>query len=240
MPQYKRPPIVEAIVEVRIGNPIAMATVERLRDKLIGSYPLPPQSIITANFELGEVSSRVIQHELQGYKLTAADGAGLVTIGPHIIGTSRLAPYEGWKSFIETARENWGIWKRHVGWQKIVRIGVRYINRIDIPAEAINIDDYLTFSIKGPALALPPMSSFTINEARPLGKDDCHLILNAGLVPSPLVKTTSLLLDVDISRGTDLPQNDEDLWAFVDRIREHKNFVFEGCITDRARELFSK
>jgi uncharacterized protein (TIGR04255 family) len=241
MPEYKRPPIVEAVVEVRIGGPIALATVERLRERLIESHPLPPQSIITANVEFREDSTRVLQHELQGYRLTAGDGAGLVTIGPHSISTSRLAPYEGWESFVATARQNWDIWKRLAGWQKIVRIGVRYVNRIDIPADHdVNIDDYLTFSIKGPALALPPISSFAINEARPLGKDDCHLILNAGLVPSPLLKTTSLLLDLDISRVTDLPQNDEALWAFVDRIREHKNFVFEGCITAQARELFNK
>jgi uncharacterized protein (TIGR04255 family) len=231
---------VEAIVEVSIGNPIAMTVVERLRDKLLESYPLPPQALITANVELRSDTASVVQQQVQGFKLTASDGAGLVTIGPRSIGTSRLAPYEGWESFIASARTNWDIWKRQVGWQKIVRIGVRYINRIDIPASAaVSIDDYLTFSIKGPALELPPMTSFAINEVRPLGKDECQLILNAGLVPSPLVKTISFLLDLDISRDTDLPQNDEALWAFVERIREHKNFIFEGCITDRARELFN-
>jgi uncharacterized protein (TIGR04255 family) len=46
------------------------------------------------------------------------------------------------------------------------------------------------------------------------------------------------LLDVDVSRETDLPQNDDGLWDFVNKVRAHKNFVFEACITNRARELF--
>lgn len=240
MPQYKRPPITEAVVEVRVADPIPMATLERVRDKLFEFYPLPAQSLVSANIEIGPDAPHVIQ-QVQGYRLTAADGAGLVTIGQQFISTSRLPPYDGWESFIAAARNNWKIWKRLVEWRKIVRIGVRYVDRIDVPADGlVNIDDYLTFSIKGPSLELPPLTSFAINEVRPLGKDDCQLILNAGLVPSPLVKTTSFILDLDISRDVDLPQNDETLWAFIERIRQHKNFVFEGCITNKARELFSR
>jgi len=241
MPHYKRPPITEAVVEVSIEAPIGMPFVERVRDKLVEHYPPPVQSIITANFEFRPDGSHVVQNQVRGYKLTAGDGAGLVNVGQQSIGTSRLPPYEGWESFVAAARRNWDIWKRQVGWQKISRIGVRYINRIDIPTSGpINIEDYLTFSTRGPALDFPPMTSFAINTVRPLGKDDCLLILNAGLVPSPLVKTTSLLLDLDISRVTDLPQNDDGLWTFIDQIRQHKNVVFEGCITDQTRALFDK
>ena len=118
---------------------------------------------------------------------------------------------------------------------------MRYLNRLDIPTnEPINIDDYLTFSIKGPPLDLPAMHSFAIQEARPLGRDNCHIVLNAGLVPSPLIRTTSLLLDIDVNRTDELPQNDDGLWSFVERVREYKNMIFEACITDRARELFDR
>jgi uncharacterized protein (TIGR04255 family) len=242
---YKRPPITEAVVEVRIGTPIGINVVERVRDRLMQSYPVPPQMLISADIALTEEPTKptMVRPHVQGYRLTAADGAGLVSIATNFISTSRLAPYEGWDLFIATARANWEIWKRAVGWQKIVRIGVRYLNRIDIPfvdGRTIDIDDYLTFTIRGPSLDLPPIASFAINEVRPLGRDSCQLILNAGLVPSPLVKTISFLLDVDINREVELPQNDEGLWALIDQIRSHKNFVFEGCITDRARELFNR
>jgi uncharacterized protein (TIGR04255 family) len=243
MPQlYKRPPITEAVIEIRIDSPIAMDRVERIRERLVEAYPLPPQKVMLLNFEFQEQSPRV-QQQLQGYRLTAPDGAGVVTIGPNVIATSRLAPYEGWESFVASGRSNWKIWKRVVGWQKVTRIGVRYINRIDIPTpenEPINVDDYLLFSLRRPDLGLPPLQSFAMNAVTPLGKDDCKLIINAGSMPSPLVKTVSFILDIDISKETDLPQNDEGLWALINRIRDYKNFVFEGCITELSRELFNK
>ena len=242
MPKYKRPPITEAVVEVRVEGPIPMETIERVRDRLRQFYPAPEQMLIETNFELRGTEARTFTPTPAGFRMTAGDGASLVSVGPHSIGTSTLPPYEGWEAFIATAQRNWEIWKKLIGWMKIVRIGVRYLNRIDIPSisNTLNIDDYLTFTIKGPPLDLPPMNSFAINETRPLGEDDCDLILNAGLVPSPLVKTLSLLLDVDISRSVDLPQNDEALWALVNRMRDHKNLIFEACITGRARELFDQ
>ena len=240
MPRYKRPPITEAVVEVRIATSIAMATVGRVRDRLKEYYPLEGQLRAT-NVEIGETTARVLGEQLQGYRLTAADGASIVSVTTQSVSTSRLPPYDGWESFITDARRNWEIWKRVVGWQKIARVGVRYLNRLDVPTEApVSVDDYLTFTIKGPPLDLPPMHSFAIQEARPLGKDHCQLVLNAGLVPSPLIRTMSLLLDIDVSRMDELPQNDEGLWAFVDRVREYKNLIFEACITDRARELFDR
>src|SRR5947209_2280742 len=112
---YKRPPITEAAVEVRIEGEINLKLVERVRDRLLQSYPLPPQSLFGADVELREDASTRVQQHFLGYRLTAADGAGLVSVGPQFISTSRLAPYEGWESFIATARTNWDVWKRVVG-----------------------------------------------------------------------------------------------------------------------------
>jgi uncharacterized protein (TIGR04255 family) len=242
MQHYKRPPITEAVVEFRFGNTIPMATIEKVRDRLVEYYPLPVQTFMTANLEiLQDASTRVLERE-HGYRLTAGDGTGVVTVAPHLISTSRLAPYEGWESFVEGARRNWDVWKKQVGWQKVARVGVRYVNRIDIPAtdELLHIEKYLTFSLSGPAIDLPPLQSYALNAVRALGKDDCKLVLNSGLVASPLVKTVSVLLDLDISREVEVPQNDETLWALVNRIREYKNEIFEACITEQARELFQR
>ena len=184
MPRYKRPPITEAVVQVTIATPIALATVERVRDRLREYYPLESQLRAT-NVEIGETAARVLNEQVQGYRMTASDAASIVSATTQFIATSRLPPYDGWESFIADARRNWDIWKRVVGWQKIARVGVRYLNRLDVPTEVpISIDDYLTFTIKGPPLDLPPMHSFAIQETRPLGKDHCQLVLNAGLVPS--------------------------------------------------------
>jgi len=89
-----------------------------------------------------------------------------------------------------------------------------------------------------PSIGAPPITNFALNAVGPLGQDDFTLILNASNAPSPLLDTMSFIIDLDISREKDLPQNEDALWSLIDGVRAHKNRVFEACITDKTRELF--
>jgi uncharacterized protein (TIGR04255 family) len=239
---YKRPPIVEAVIEVQVGTPIAKETLDKLQRQFLENYPAPPQMETQYDFQLSEEKAN-FQARLSAYKLTSADGANIVLIGPSRIGTVRLAPYEGWDAFVTRARDNWDLWKRAVGWQRITRIGVRYINRIDIPnpSEApIELAEYSTVSPRMPTgIGLSAMGNFTVNTVAAIGNAGHQLILNVGAMPSPLVKTQSFMLDIDVSLDQGLPQNDEGLWSVVNGIREIKNTIFEACVTPKSRHLFS-
>jgi uncharacterized protein (TIGR04255 family) len=244
---YKKPPITEAVIVITVRQPLSEDVLDRIHKRLLDEYPAPIQRTQSTPFEI-EVSETgpklKASASTPGYKLTAADGAGVVMLSPNQIGTSRLAPYEGWEPFAARAKENWEAWKRLAGWREIARIGVRFINRLDIPLEsegqAIQLEQYLTVHPRMPAAAdLPPMNQFAVNVEAPLGKDNCKLILNVGSVPSALVKTASFLLDIDVVADAGVPQNDEGLWSLIDRIRGYKNAVFEACITDNSRALFS-
>lgn len=49
-------------------------------------------------------------------------------------------PYPGWENFFQRFVRDWELWKRVVGHQHVIRIGVRYINRIDIPITGPVVD----------------------------------------------------------------------------------------------------
>lgn len=240
--RYKRPPITEAVIEVRIGRPIDAGLLEKLQKRLSRDYPLPPQRTVHINVHLGDESATV-KREFEGYKLTATDGASVVSVTPRLISTSRLAPYEGWDQFVKQAVRNWRVWRRIVGWRDIARIGVRFINRVDVSNpkdEPVELERYLNISPRLPEIGQKALNDFSINIKMPLGQGDLNLILNASSAPSPLVKTTSFIIDLDVSRDTDLPTDDEGLWDCIAGVREQKNAVFEACITDRARDLFGR
>ncbi len=237
---YKRPPITEAVIEVRLDGAITRENVDKVQKRLLETYPFSQETQIVG-VEVSDTSAKV-QQQFQGYRLTNKDGADTILISPSSIASARLAPYEGWEKLIVTARQNWDVWKRLIGYRKVVRVGVRYINRIDVPEPAeggVRIADYLSFHPQLPNIGLPPLANFTMNTVSSLGKDECKLTLNAGSVPSPLVKTVSFVLDLDVSRDSNMPQNDDDLWGLIGKIRDHKNAVFEGCITNLSRQLFS-
>ncbi len=237
---YKWPPVVEAVVEFQVREPLDAAVLEKLKDKLTDQYPLPPQRNMEFGFQIGPDSARMHQ-QFQGYRLTSIDVSDVLLIGPNSIVNSRLAPYLGWESLIERVQQNWTVFKRVAGQREITRVGVRFINRIDIPnpgEQPINLDDYLNVSPRLPMHSSSPLTGFAVNFSTLLGTEKIRLVVNVGSDNNVLVRVNSFLLDIDLSKDQELPQREEDLWPFVEKFRNLKNSVFESCITNRTREVF--
>jgi uncharacterized protein (TIGR04255 family) len=240
---YRRPPITEAVVEVRLADPIEVDQVEKIKDRLTDDYPVPPQIMQNISITAGPGGQNSAQVEFGGYRLASADATNVAIIGRQHVTASRLAPYTSWEEFTGLARRNWAIWRKVAGWREVTRIGVRYINRIDVPnpdEKPVPIDDYLVFRPVFPEFeGWQGIDTFAINGATSIANTPFKVILNAGSTPSPLVRTTSFLLDIDISQEGNLPRNDDGLWALIDSIRVYKNRVFEASVTNLSRKLFS-
>ena len=46
------------------------------------------------------------------------------------------------------------------------------------------------------------------------------------------------MLDIDIFSDQDVPDDEDAIWEFFERLHVRKNEVFESCITDTSRKLF--
>ena len=126
--QYKRPPITEAVIEIRLEDPLSESVVEKIHNRLKKSYEAS-EKISLVGFWIDPKKKEIakLPDELEGHKLTSKDQADLVQIFPNAMGCSRLAPYNGWENFEPRARKNWEIWRKITKSTKIKRIGVRYI-----------------------------------------------------------------------------------------------------------------
>lgn len=240
MPSYKKPPVVEAVVEVRIGEGLDDKVMDRLTKKFSERYPAPPQPSNNVEVEFSGTALRLRQQNL-GFTILSADAGFTVNLVRNAIGTSKNAPYGGWEEFIGEARTNWAEWVRVVGWKDPTRVGVRYINRIDIPYSPTGVtqlEDYLNLNINMPP-ALGPMMNFAMNAEVVIANEPVKVMINHAPTPSPLVQHNSFLLDIDLGLEQGLPANEKALWDVIERLRSTKNSIFEACITDRARELFS-
>ena len=97
MHNYKRPPIIEAVIEVRFGGEaLADQVMETLGNKFSERYPAPRQATNNLGFELTGTMLRVLQQNL-GFKIHSRDGDFTVSIGRNALGTSKNAPYGGWE-----------------------------------------------------------------------------------------------------------------------------------------------
>lgn len=241
--EYRRPPITEAIIELRFAREfdrkVAEAASKAVRERYF--YEDAEQATnVVVNAQTGKATTNI---KWFGFKLSSIDRTELVLFRANGFLCSCLAPYPGWSSFRNRAREGWEAWKRAAGPSEFARIGVRYINRIDIPTPEDGLiypERYLTVGPASPDDVGDPMASYTIQTVRPLGADQCGLTINTSSVPSPLIGFTSFALDIDVYRDVDLPKKDADIWDLLERIRTHKNRVFEKCITENSRDLFNQ
>jgi len=239
---YKRPPITEAVIEFRPKQPLDIRLISKAEAKFRKNYPLS-QNFSTMGVRVNPaMQSADVHQEYVGHRLCTNDQTDILTITTASFAVARLAPYPGWDVFRKRAEEDWHQWKSIVGSHQLNRIGIRYINRIDIPVEPtkkIDLDEYLKCFPELPNDSFKALTHYAMQLVLPL-EDNCQAIINTGSVPAPLLNHASFILDFDISREINLPQRDDEIWNLIDKIREYKNYIFEQCITDKARALFNE
>ena len=233
---YKRPPITEAVIEIRFAAAIDSATLDEVSAAFKSFYPREELlKGVQFQMNLGVTPSAV---EQIGYRRSSPDQTHILLLIPPSLLMSQLAPYPGWDQFFGRFCRDWDVWKKSVGYRKIIRIGVRYINRIDIPSSepVVYEEQFLNVYPHIPEV-LGPMTQYAVQAQLPIVDIGCNLTLNSSVVPSPLLDHRSFVIDQDIGKDNP-PQNDDGIYQLLKQIRATKNRVFEACITDRARELF--
>jgi uncharacterized protein (TIGR04255 family) len=238
---YKRPPITEAVIGINFATPIHADVLQKANERFAKHYP-QHQAVQNFTVAIGMVDGKPStepQHNELGHRRNDVDMTQLLVLWCSAFTLAQLAPYPGWEAFIGRFTRDWKIWKRAGSRRDIVRVGVRFINRIDIPLSngIVEHEKYLAVYPKLPVL-FRAIDAYAMQARIPLDHG-CHLTLNSAAVPSPIIGHNSFVLDLDIAKDHDLPQNDDDLLHLLNQIRKMKNDVFESFITNRARKLFN-
>lgn len=236
---YKRPPIVEAVIDFQFGAALTESEIRRVRSRLEGHYPLveEEQKIKVTVGPGGVVTSSAFG----GFKMASSNGSDFCLVRPGSFTSARLAPYPGWDALESTAQENFKSFTKAAGRHKVSRIGVRFINRIDIPLQIVEGHDLNEFFNVGPSI--PENLSNHVNEYSMrfeiVDKETgVRVIVNSGISHPALLDCVSVLLDIDTIIDHDIPGRAVLRWEQVRMLRHVKNRVFENSITDRTRELF--
>jgi len=238
--QYRFPPITEAVVEFRFASPISRDEQDQISSKSAKYYP-----------NLSEISNRHFHIEVDkgtaevtetttNLRRTNADENEIFLITPQSFNISQLPLYEGWVAFRQRFQRDWEIAKSILGYRKLERLGIRFINRLDFPFEddLVHPAKYLNVYINHPT-QYGVMQSSAIQTRYFVEDLNANMTIQSATVESPLPKHLGILLDIDIGREDDVPQKDDDIFTYFEQVRLFKNQVFEASITDATRERFS-
>ncbi|HVN17950.1 MAG TPA: TIGR04255 family protein [Dongiaceae bacterium] len=151
---------------------------------------------------------------------------------------SKLEPYTTWNEVFSEALRLWGVYVRVAEPAEVVRVAVRYINRLQIPVPA-QIGDYLEAPPELPSPISQQLrqflSRFVIDDVR---RNASAVIIQAS---EPMIGPPAMALLIDIDAFKDnlavIPA-DPGLRDMFLELRDLKNEIFFASITERAAEMY--
>ena len=156
---------------------------------------------------------------------------------------SRLRPYDRWETFRNEARRLWEAYRSALTPPEVINLSVRYINQFDLPTGG-RLSTYLTVYPQVPGWATEAAAGAgaageVFMQVR-LGRPMLSAVLSVTQATAPPLHggELSVILDLDLHRDQDVPQDERDLWNLFDRFRDCKNEAFNTFVTDHARKLF--
>lgn len=241
---YKAAPITEAIVEIKFATALEDDEKKRISDALGAIYPIVAEQItvdVEVIMKAAESTAKIDVQKLRSrsFKRSNLDQDQLCIVGQGSILVSQLAPYPGWDRFFERVMATVDIANSKSAFRQRSRLGVRYINRLDLPLDSktIRYEDYFKIFVAAPE-EMGPNIGYAGRIQFPLSKIDGLMIIHSASAPSPLPRHAAFMLDIDIGVTQNVPQKSDELAALLTAIRSEKNRAFEFSITDLARTRF--
>lgn len=228
-------PIVEAAIDIRIVPSVKWdeTSLQRELKQRLPDYPkiVPLRG---ARFEIN--AKKLLNPAVEDFgcvslKLHSGDNLHIAQFNKDAFVFSRLKPYENWEQFSAEALRLWGIYYELLKPKQVTRIGLRFINRISIKQEKVELADYYKYP--------PVLKELNWTLAHYLHHDvmqvpetsyRVNLIKTVQNVPGEI----GLILDIDVFTGEGFEYNELHLRRFLKEMRWVKNKMFFSSLTDRV------
>lgn len=240
--QYKSPPIIEAICEFQFdpASPWDVTIPGLVYDQLREDFPQKRQRKIvnqdTSDTAEGPRTNITMIDRAQFYNESET---ALIQVNPHFLSVNHLKPYPSWAVFLPLIEKGLDTYRQVATPSAIRRVGLRYINRIELPGGKIELEDYFEF---GPCLGANVPQDYVdciVGVTIPF-KDPGGLLRVQLTTQTSTPETIPMVLDLDHFRIDPKGMAPDAVIDWVDRAHDNVETLFEGCITDRTRELFEE
>lgn len=238
----KNAPITEALIDIYPQAPkdIDLAKLESLHDSIKDEYPIKEQRrIIEGKIRGNEKGITEVNNKAydQGFWFKTQNGDQIFQARVDGFTFNRLKPYETWEKVRDEARKLWSNYAEVVKPGLIGKVGLRYINHIEIP---LPVDDLLKYIKTVPQVpkGLPQnlIKFFTQTVIR---DNDSGII---GVTTQALEQTlrtnkSILLLDIEVSFENNEGLDQVKVWSQLEELHTFKNEIFFNSITEKVVNL---
>jgi len=251
--KYKNPPIIEALCEFRFepGEEWDITFPGLFYEKVKDDFPKKRVSRRMQIRAIPVAEESYIQQEIIGFiQFLREDGKALVQIAPNLLSVNHLKPYPTWNEFRPIILDNLGKYKEVANPKGVMRIGLRYINQIELPMESVELKEFFNFYPHLGGELPQEHGSFVVGVQ--LMYENERDVLKLELASAGVEREGGLAkrLDLDYSQSffakesekgskpDEISMDDIEGWIEVAHTRVEE--TFEACITDKLRKLFEE
>lgn len=243
---FPNAPLTEALIDIQVNLPpnVEIGRLEGMHAQIAGAYPdKKPRRKWEFELQLStkeEVQVAAASKDLgvDGFLFTSADGKQVVQFRLDGFTFSRLKPYQDWQPMFAEAVRLWDIYRRECRPASVTRLATRYINQIQIPHPRPRMEDFFAEPPKVPTGLPQDAEEFFTRLVISYPADNVKAIVTMTRGTSSDPTKTSVLLDIDAFTKVDLPHDDERIPHVLGRLRQIKNDIFLGSVTEKTKELF--
>ena len=237
----KGSPVVEALCEVYFDGSTWDDTIPgAFYERVKAEFPRRRQRAIQeAQTAFGrDTISDGLQRRPPWMQFLTEKGDLMIQVAENLLVVNQMRPYprfEEWAAVVYRALAAYG---QVALPQKVARIGLRYINRIEIPSSRIAMEDYFTIYPQLPHSLEDTHGPFLVRVEIPR-MEEGHVVLitfgRDGNSEGPQEKSVFMLDLYDIAT-IDAPLSNTELRRRIKQAHDNVVTAFEGSITDRLRQ----
>lgn len=241
--RFPNAPIVEALLDLHVTfpSPIDLERLEGFHEAVRSEYPMKQRRVKwTGEFRFAkEAIQQAVRRGSEGFIFKASDGQRLVQARQDGFTFNWLKPYDQWEALRDEALRHWERYREYFHPEAVTRIGLRYINRIELP---LPISDFREFIKTAPDIAdgIPQgVSAFFMRLEVPNQEKGLIAVVTETLeAPSEDNKKVPMIFDIDVQCNRTFDPISPAIWQTLEVMREYKNEIFFASLTERAKEMF--
>jgi uncharacterized protein (TIGR04255 family) len=237
---YKKPPLIEALCEIKFAETEGdFTTWGDFYRKIKDSYPTKSELPRGIEFQFTPNAGSINPSEFIK-RFTSSDNAQLIQITKDSLIFNRLSPYLGYDKLKQSFSEVLKIYAETFSPKRLVQLSMRFVNQIVIPYEKFSINDYLGLTPMIPEGMTDSLRGLFVQvQIAPQIKNH---ILQTTLRSAPTMPEGNSVFFLDIFDAfvENSEFNENSILNAMDDAHTNIEHVFEKIIQEKLREVFQE
>lgn len=241
--RYRKPPVIEALCEIYSAGSSWDDTVPgTFYERVKSDFPQKQQRTIQeAQITLGPEQAAAGVRQLPPWMQFVSDEKHrMIQLAQDLLVVNQLAPYPHFEEWEPDVYQALRVYRELAQPKNVARLGLRYINRVLIPAKQIKMEDYFTIYPNLPQRLGDMHGSFLVRVEVPQSGQAHTVVITFGTAPPPPASDAGQAFMLDLYDILTINQPVDEQAIKRELRHAHDNIVvaFEDSVTDKLRTLF--